>query len=155
MTRTYESATAQVAARAEKMINASSVWQALTTPKMIKKYFFGADAESDWKVGSQIQWHGEFKGKRYEDKGEILVSKPEKELSMSHWSALSGDADVPENYHVVTYHLEPDGQRTKVILTQGNLTSGVKPTDVDERAEYEKNWMTVLENLDKILSSKT
>jgi hypothetical protein len=51
---------------------------------MIKKYFFGADAESDWKVGSPIRRRGEFKGSRYENKGEILVSKPEKELSMSH-----------------------------------------------------------------------
>ena len=156
MTRTHKAAPAEVTARAEKVINApaSSVWRALTTPAMIKKYFFGADVESDWKVGSPIRWRGEFKGKRYEDKGEILVSNPAKELSMSHWSALSGDADVPENYHVVTYRLEPEGQRTKVILTQGNLTGRVKPTDVDKKAEYEKNWMSVLENLDKIVASK-
>ena len=74
---------------------------------------------------------------------------------MSHWSALSGEADAPENYHVVTYHLEPQGERTKVILTQSNLMGGVKPSDVDKRAEYENNWVMVLENLDKTVASKS
>ncbi len=158
MTRPDEAATtAQVTARAEKVINAPAraIWEALTTPAMIKKYFFGADVESDWKVGSPIRWSGEFKGKRYQDKGEILIANPDRELSMSHWSPLSGQADAPENHHVVTYRLEPDGKRTKVILTQSNLRGGVKPADVDKRAEYEKNWTMVLENLDKVVGSKS
>src|SRR5438270_3949679 len=120
-------ATVQVTAQVEKVIHAptSTVWAALTTPALIKKYFFGADAKSDWKPGSPIRWRGEFRGKRYEDKGEVLVVKPGKELSMSHWSALSGDTDSPENYHVVTYHLEPQGGgHTRVILTQSNLVGG-------------------------------
>ena len=149
--------TVEVTAQAERVINASAavVWEALTTPATIKKYFFGADVESDWKPGSPIQWSGEYKGKSYQDKGEILVSNPGRELSMSHWSALSGQADAPQNYHVVTYRLEPQGKRTKVILTQGNLLGGVKPSDVEKRAEYEKNWSTVLENLDKTVASKS
>jgi hypothetical protein len=54
---------------------------------------------------------------------------------------------------VVTYHVEPEGKRTKVILTQSNLLGGVTPADMEKRAEYEKNWAMVLENLDKVMGS--
>ena len=33
---------------------ASKVWEALTTPRIIKQYFFGTDAISDWQPGSAI-----------------------------------------------------------------------------------------------------
>jgi uncharacterized protein YndB with AHSA1/START domain len=95
-------ATAQV----EKTIAASpaQIWQALTTPEKLKRFFFGADVASDWKVGSPITMR-EIKGKAYQDKGEILAIEPEAKLSFSHWRALSGDADVPDNYHVVSFDL--------------------------------------------------
>ncbi len=59
-------AAASIAATRDK------VWEALITPNAIKEYMFGTDVETDWKKGSKIIWKGEFKGKKYEDKGEIL-----------------------------------------------------------------------------------
>src|SRR5687767_6507873 len=55
-------------------IDASSarVWEALTTPEVIKEWFFGVDTETDWKVGSPIVHRGEYQGKPYEDKGSIV-----------------------------------------------------------------------------------
>ena len=55
-------------------INASpeKVWTALTTPKLIKQWFFGVNTVTDWKVGSPIVHTGEWQGKAYEDKGNIL-----------------------------------------------------------------------------------
>ncbi len=35
-------------------VPASKIWKALTTPSIIKQYFFGTDAVSDWKVGSPL-----------------------------------------------------------------------------------------------------
>ena len=32
------------------------VWAALTTPEIIKTYFFGADVETDWREGSPIRF---------------------------------------------------------------------------------------------------
>jgi uncharacterized protein YndB with AHSA1/START domain len=146
-------AMAETTAQASKIISAppAKVWEALVTPAIIKRYFFGADVESDFRVGSPIRFRGEFKGKSYEDKGEVLAVKPQKTLSMSHWSPLSGEPDAPENYHVVTYTLEPDGERTRVTLTQSNLQGGVKASDVSHRQEYEKNWAMVLDGLEKTL----
>ena len=53
------------------------VWKALTDPALIGKYMLGAQVETDWKPGSPIVWKGEYEGKRYEDKGEILDFDPE------------------------------------------------------------------------------
>jgi uncharacterized protein YndB with AHSA1/START domain len=126
------------------------VWEAITTPAIVKRYFFGADVDSDFRVGSPIRWRGEFNGKKYEDKGEVLAAEAGRKLSVSHWSPLTGDADTPENYHVVTYELVPEGSQTRVTLTQSNLKGGVKPSDVAKRAEFEKNWAMVLDGLAKV-----
>lgn len=136
-------------AQVEKTIHgpAADVWNALTTPESLKKFFFGADVTTDWKVGQPIRFAGEFAGKPYEDKGKLLEIDTEKCLSFSHWSAMSGQADAPENYHVVTFDLLDQGQDTVVTLSQSNLMGGVTPSDVAHRAEYEKNWGTVLDGL--------
>jgi uncharacterized protein YndB with AHSA1/START domain len=144
----------QTTASVSKIIDASpeDVWHALTTPRELKKYFFGADVESDWVVGHPIRMRGEFKGHAYEDKGEILAAELEKRLAFSHWSPLSGEPDAPENYHVVTFDLQPERSGTAVSLTQSNLTGGVKPSDLEHKADYEKNWSGVLEGLAKVVS---
>jgi uncharacterized protein YndB with AHSA1/START domain len=144
----------ETTASVSKIIDAppEDVWHALTTPRELKKYFFGADVVSDWIVGHPIRMRGEFKGKAYEDKGEILTAETEKRLAFSHWSPLSGEPDAPENYHVVTFDLQPERSGTAVSLTQSNLTGGVKPSDREHKADYEKNWNGVLEGLAKVVS---
>jgi uncharacterized protein YndB with AHSA1/START domain len=145
----------QATAEVSRTISASpaEVWTALTTRKTLKTFFMGADVESDWKVGSPITMSGEYKGKSYQDKGEILVSEPEAKLAFSHWSALSGSADAPDNYHVVSFDLAPEaGGATKVTLTQSNLSGNVKPSDREHRADYERNWRGVLDGLAKAVS---
>jgi len=144
----------ELTAEAEKTIQASAteVWTALTTPATLKKFFFGADVETDWAVGSPIRMKGEYKGKAYEDKGEVLAAEPPRRLSFSHWSAMSGQADLPENYHVVTFDLVADGKQTKVTLSQANLVGGPTPADIAHRAEYEKNWAMVLDGLAKLFA---
>jgi uncharacterized protein YndB with AHSA1/START domain len=139
----------QVTAQVERTIDATpaEVWDALTQPEKLKQFFFGADVDSDFEVGSPIRMSGEFNGKPYQDKGEILAANPQHELRFSHWSAMSGEPDAPENYHVVTFTLAPHGKHTNVTLSQSNLKGGAKRSDVEHRAEYEKNWTKVLEGL--------
>ena len=125
------------------------VWDALLDPVAIKKYFMGATVKTDWKVGSPISWSGEWDGKPFSDKGEILDCEDSKVLSYSHWSPLTGADDTPENYHVVTTTLRETDGGTRVELTQSNLTGGVSAADRRNQASYEKNWSTVLEGLKK------
>ncbi|HEY0250550.1 MAG TPA: SRPBCC domain-containing protein, partial [Kofleriaceae bacterium] len=78
------------------------VWAALTTPRLIKQYMMGADAHSDWKVGSPLTYTGEYEGKPFEEKGVIQRFEPEHVLAATHYSSSSGKPDKPENYHLVT-----------------------------------------------------
>ena len=134
-------------AKAETTIDTSAdkVWSALIDPEMIRKYMFGTHVHSEWKEGARITWKGEWEGKQYEDKGKILIMEPKKKLQYSHFSPLSGVADVPENYHIVTIDLKEEDGQTSVSLTQDNNT--------DEKAKEhsEKNWKMMLASLKKLL----
>jgi uncharacterized protein YndB with AHSA1/START domain len=124
---------------------ASKVWAALTKPSLIKQYLFGTDVISDWRVGSPITYEGEWEGKPFEDKGEILKIEPEKLLMSTHWSPLSGVPDRPENYHTVTYTLSERGDSTEVTITQDNNSTQ------EEKVHSEKNWKTVLDGMKSLL----
>jgi uncharacterized protein YndB with AHSA1/START domain len=123
------------------------VWTALTDPALIERYYFGAHVESAFTPGSPISWSGEYEGTPYRDHGTILEARPGEVLSHTHFSPLSGREDVPENYHTLTYRLEPEGESTVVTLTQDNNES------YDAVAHSEKNWSTVLEGLKGVLES--
>jgi uncharacterized protein YndB with AHSA1/START domain len=99
------------------------VWEVLTDPGRLKELWFGAEVETDWKQGSPITWSGEWEGKSYQDKGEILAIDPERLLRLTHYSPLGGQPDVPENYHTLTYTLDGDGTTTRLKLTQDNNAS--------------------------------
>ncbi len=126
-------------------VPASRVWAAITDPKLIKQYFFGTDVVSDWKVGSPIVYRGEWQGKSFEDKGQILQIEPEKLLVSTHWSPMSGVPDLPENYHKVTYQLSEMAGKTDVTILQDNNASE------EEKAHSEANWKAVLEGMKKLL----
>jgi uncharacterized protein YndB with AHSA1/START domain len=117
------------------------VWKALTDPDEIEKYMFGSHVVTDWQPGGSIVWKGEYEGKAYEDKGEILEVVPERRLKMTHFSPLSGMDDVPENYHTLTYELEGQNGTTHVSLSQDNNSS-------PEAAEHSRaNWEKMLSGL--------
>jgi uncharacterized protein YndB with AHSA1/START domain len=144
----------QPVAQVSKTIEAPSdaVWRALTTPATLKTYFMGSDVESDWQVGHPIRFRGEYKGKAYEDHGEIRSFEPEKRLAFSHFSPRTGAADAPENYNLITIDLEPEGRRTKVTLTQAKLEGEPAADDLKQRDEYAKNWRMVLDGLGKAVA---
>lgn len=126
-------------------VPASRVWEALTKPELIKQYLFGTDVVSDWTVGSPILYKGEWEGKAFEDKGEILEMEPEERLVSTHWSPLSGVPDRPENYHTVTYELSEKDDGTEITISQDNNSSE------EEKAHSERNWRTVLDGMKKLL----
>jgi uncharacterized protein YndB with AHSA1/START domain len=124
---------------------ASKVWQALTDPQAIKQYMFGTRVVTDWQEGSPIVWKGEWQGRQYEDKGIILQFEPEKKLQYSHFSPLSGAEDLPENYHIVTVELLPEGNQTRVTLAQDHNATE------EERDHSKQNWNMMLADLKKFL----
>ena len=132
---------------AEVLIQASParVWEVLVSPVWISRYFFGTRVETDWQEGHPIRFHGAWEGKAYEDKGTILVFRPEECLSFTYWSSLSGTPDVPENYAQVTESLHAGDGGTRLQVTQDNC-----PTE-ESRDQSVKNWMSVLETIKKLI----
>src|SRR5687767_7707583 len=119
----------------------NKVWDALTKPEIIKQYFFGTNTETDWKVGSPIRFHGEWEGKKYEDKGTILAVETNKLIKYSYWSSMSGIEDKPENYVTITYRLSGENNKTKLEITQENIP------DEKTKEHSEENWKKVLAGL--------
>ncbi|HSW77216.1 MAG TPA: SRPBCC family protein [Candidatus Chromulinivoraceae bacterium] len=123
----------------------SEVWQAITDPIIVKKWFFGTNVESDWKVGSPIMFRGEWEGKAYEDKGIIQKIEVNKLLSYTHFSSRTGQADVPENYELVQFILSGREGGTTVAIHEENLPS------VEARDKSLGVWSMILTNLKKVV----
>lgn len=103
----------------------SSVWDALINPEQTKKYMFGCETVSDWKIGSPLLWRGNYEG---EDmvfvKGKIVDIQPEKLLSYTTIDPNNPDVpDIPENYLTVTYTLTEKDGKTTLDISQGDYST--------------------------------
>jgi len=130
-------------AHAETEISASpqQVWDALTDPEAISTFMFGSTVDTDWEEGSPITWSGEYDGQPYQDKGEILEVVEGQRLRMTHFSPLSGEDDVQENYHTLDYRLEGQGETTKLTLDQDGNDSA------EQAEQFSTNWQTMLDQV--------
>jgi uncharacterized protein YndB with AHSA1/START domain len=137
----------QFVAKSAITINApvSTVWKALTTPEMIKQYMFGSEVVTDWQMGSPIIWKGIWEGKPYEDHGQILKFTPEKLLQVTHFSPLTGAADIPENYHTLTYELSEENNQTNLTLSQDNNANE------GEQKHSQQMWDSMLGSIKQLL----
>ncbi|TMK61015.1 MAG: hypothetical protein E6G54_00955 [Actinobacteria bacterium] len=123
------------------------VWDALTRPELIKRWFFGVDTETDWQVGGPLVHRGEWQGKPYEDKGTILRFEPPTLLVHSHWSPASGVSDRPEHYQEVSWSLTDRDGATTLTVAETNLPSQ------EAKAISEESWKAVLDNLKDLLET--
>ena len=121
------------------------VWAALTTPELVKQYFFGTQLVTDWKVGSPVYFRGEWEGKSYEDKGTVLEFDPHRRLRYNYWSSMSGETDIPENYANISYTVREAGGTSTVTITQDNIENEEK------RAHSEQNWQMVMQAMKEML----
>jgi uncharacterized protein YndB with AHSA1/START domain len=125
----------------------SRVWEALTDPSLIKQYLFGTDVTTDWRVGHPITYTGQWEGKQYEDKGEVIQKEVGKLLVTTYWSSLSGLPDIPEYYKTVRYELTPEGTGTRLTIIQTNNDSK------EDASGSEENWKMVMEGIKKLLEN--
>jgi uncharacterized protein YndB with AHSA1/START domain len=135
----------------------SKVWNALINPEQTKKYMFGCETVSDWKVGSPLLWRGEYEGKQMVFvKGVIVEIKPESFLTYSTFDPNSTMEDVPENYLNVTYELSPENGQTILNVTQGDYS---KVADSEKRYAEAYNggegWNPILVEIKKLVESES
>ena len=132
-------ATIEINAPAEK------VWDALTNPALIKQYFFGTDAISDWKEGSPLIFKGEWEGKEYVDKGTIQKSVKPNLFKYNYLSSLSNLEDIPENYANITYELSESNGKTTLNILQDNVATE------EARNHSEQNWTHIMGDMKKLI----
>ncbi len=126
----------------------SNVWKALTDPEMIRLYFFGTNTVTDWKVGSPIQFKGEWEGRSYEDKGTILDVQMNRLIRYSYWSSMSGIEDKPENYVIITYRIGGKDNDVDLTVLQENIP------DKKMKEHSIENWNKVLNGLKEVVEEK-
>jgi uncharacterized protein YndB with AHSA1/START domain len=125
----------------------AKVWQGITDPALVKKYFFGTDLKSDFKKGSRITFSGEWEGKTYVDGGTILDIDAPRLLKYNYWSSMAGTEDKPENYADVTYQLAEANGVTTLTITQDNVKS-------QQALEHsEQNWQMIFDGLKELLKT--
>jgi len=123
----------------------TKVWESLVNLEMAKKYFWGAEVSTDWKIGSQITFRGEFNGNKYEEKGRILQFISENLLEYSHWSSLEGIPDVLKNYRKWTFKLSKEGRNVNLSIAEDNI-----PTQ-KQRKRSDEFWNEVLKTIKQLL----
>ena len=139
------------------LINAplDKVWDALVNPEQTKKYMFGCETVSDWKIGSPLLWKGTYEGKEMVFvKGIILDIQPNKLLKYTVIDPNSSIPDIPENYLNVIYTLsEKEGQVNLTVVQDGfeDVADGEKRyKDVENNGE---GWNPILVEIKKVVEA--
>jgi uncharacterized protein YndB with AHSA1/START domain len=101
----------------------AKVWQAITDPALISKWWFETpiDVKTTWQPGNDIVFTGIWYGAPYKDKGIVLAFEAEKQLKFNYLSHIANLPDVTENYTVIGFDLTPSGNQTILTLTQTNF----------------------------------
>jgi uncharacterized protein YndB with AHSA1/START domain len=136
--------------------SANRIWNVLTQPEETKKYMFGCETVSEWKVGSSLLWRGVHEGQEMVYvKGSVLAIEANKKLVYTTFDPFSSIEDIPKNYLVVTYKLDELPEGTLLRVTQG---------DYDEVADGARRyaeswnngtgWSPILEEIKKVAEAK-
>src|ERR1700748_2425448 len=90
------------------------LWDALTTPEFMKKYWFGMNIETDWKAGSP--WKLVFPDGRVADTGTIIEIDKPKRLVLRWRNQLSPELHE-EGEARCAMKIEPAGDVVRLTIT--------------------------------------
>jgi len=124
------------------------VWDALTNTKHTEQYFFGTAIQSDWRVGSRVEYsRGEVT-----DFGEILSYEPHKNMSYT-WESVF-DETIRQGPTVVTFRLQEMGEDiVKLTLIHDNLTDADYVDEPNTFRGCNNGWPFILSNLKSYLET--
>lgn len=133
----------------------SQVWDVLTNPEKTKIYMFDCETVSDWNVGSELLWEGEYEGKKMVFvKGKIVNIEPNKLLKYTVIDPFAAYPDIPENYLNVTYELtEQDGQTTLIVVQDGFETAAEGEKRYKDVYNNGEGWNPILVGIKKVAES--
>lgn len=126
----------------------AEVWEALTNPAILKQTMFGCDVVTNWKIGSNILFKGNWEGNEFVDKGTILDFQEGRSYEYDYWSNFSGLPDLPENYSIIKFQLDKSDNGTILSLEQRNFATQTMYEHSD------KNWDIALNSLKELAEKK-
>ncbi len=133
--------------------SAARVWDALINPEQTKKYMFGCETVSDWKIGSPLLWRGNFEGQDVVFvKGTIVDFQPEKLLAYTTIDPNNTEVpDIPENYLTVTYELKEENGKTVLTVSQGDYSKVANGEKRYDDTIEGGGWTSILEAIKMLL----
>jgi uncharacterized protein YndB with AHSA1/START domain len=122
------------------------LWEALTQGDFTKKYWYGRRIESDWKVGSPVQFFDRDTDD-LTDSGTVLESDPPRRLAYTFRTEFDPDARS-QGYSRVAFTLEPHEEgMVKMTLVHDELAS-------EALAEaFREGWAPILSSLKTFLET--
>ncbi|MES1217654.1 MAG: SRPBCC domain-containing protein [Bacteroidota bacterium] len=123
------------------------VWDTLTKPEFVKKWQYGSELITDWKIGNDIRFRTEWEDKVFEQWGKVLEFRPYQIIKYSLFAPRPNLEDKPENYFVMSYVLnEEDGHIRVEIIQEDN-----RPGAIQNEPQGEEN--PVLSALKSLIES--
>ena len=124
------------------------VWEALTTPDFIRKFWFNMPQESTFKAGAP--WKMTYEDGRIADAGEILESDPPSRLVIKWRNEWKPELKA-EGYALCTYAIEtPDNAPGAVKLT---VTHTIDKENAQFIQAVSGGWPRILSNLKSLLET--
>jgi len=120
------------------------LWEALTNSEFSKRYWFGTEVRSDWKVGSPFALVTDGKTS---DTGEILEADPPRRLSYSFKHELFEEMRNEPATKVV-FTIEPHGNIVKLTVTHEGFAEGSKLLGA-----VSQGWPAILSGLKSLLET--
>jgi len=121
------------------------LWQALTDPKFIRRYFYATTHESKWKPGSP--WTMRAPDGRVTDAGEVLEAEPNKKLVLK-WRCEMSPEHIKEGYSRMTYLIEKEGTMVKLTVTHEMNRKDSKLIE-----SVSQGWPPILSSLKSLLET--
>jgi uncharacterized protein YndB with AHSA1/START domain len=120
------------------------LWEALTSSEFSKRYWFGTEVKSDWKVRSPFAL---VTNGTTTDVGEVLEVDRPRRLSYTFHHMLS-EAARKERPTRVVFDLEQHGRLVKLTLTHEDFEAGSVILD-----PISKGWPAIMSSLKSMLES--
>ena len=120
------------------------LWEALTSSDFSRRYWFGTEFRSDFKVGSPFAL---VMGGKVTDSGKSLEADRPRRLSYTFKHELD-EAMRKDGATKVVFTLEPHGDLVKLTLTHEGFAKESKLLD-----GISKGWPAILSNLKSLLES--
>jgi uncharacterized protein YndB with AHSA1/START domain len=122
-----------------------ALWEALTKPEFIRKYWFGVSQECAWTVGAS--WKMVYPDGRITDAGEVLEIDPPKRLVLKWRHELRPELHE-EGFSRATYRLEPTGGMVKLTVVHEIEREGSKFIEA-----VSNGWPQILSSLKSLLET--